>query len=209
MRKHPLENDNFYHIFTRSISQHKIFPSSRELSRFSETVKFYQFGNSGIKYSVSSKNSDNSIDRTNKLVEIIAYCIMPTHIHLILKQLKKNGISDFMRYVLNSYTRYFNIKNNRKGPLWEGRFKSVLIENNDYLLHLTRYIHLNPVTSYLVKKPEQWKASSYTEYLNEFNQRLTNMDGIFDFTPETYKEFVEDGISYQQELARIKHLTLE
>ena len=61
-------------------------------------------------------------------VEIIAYCIMPTHFHLVVKQLKEDGISFFIQQILNSYSRYFNIKTKRKGPLWEGRFQNVIIE---------------------------------------------------------------------------------
>jgi putative transposase len=79
---------------------------------------------------------------------------MPTHIHLVLRQLKDGGISKFMSNILNSYSRYFNIKHNRKGPLWEGRFRKVLVGSDEQLLHLTRYVHLNPVTACLVDKPK-------------------------------------------------------
>jgi len=146
----------------------------------------------------------------DKLVEIIAYCLMPTHFHLILKQLKENGISIFMNHILNSYTRYFNVKHGRKGPLWEARFKSVLVESDEYLIHLTRYIHLNPATAMLVNKPENWKFSSYEEYVLPKNENnICNYDELLDIVPHSYKGFVEDRVSYQQELAKIKNLLLE
>jgi putative transposase len=146
-----------------------------------------------------------------KLVEIIAYCIMPTHLHLVLKQLEDNGISIFMNRILNSYSHYFNIKHERKGPLWEGRFKHILVEKDEYLLHLTRYIHLNPVTAYLVNKPEEWFASSYGEYLQDVKKddKICKYSEILEIEPKSYREFIEDRISYQRELAKIKHLVMD
>ncbi len=134
---------------------------------------------------------------------------MPTHLHLILKQLKENGISIFMGNLLNSYSRYFNIRYKRKGPLWEGRFKSILIENGEYLLHLTRYIHLNPTTANLVRKPEDWELSSYKEYILNKKDALCDYSDLLDISKKSYREFVEDRISYQKELHKIKRLILE
>jgi putative transposase len=136
---------------------------------------------------------------------------MPTHLHLTLKQLKENGITIFMSNILNSYTRYFNTKHNRKGPLWEGRFKNILIETEEHLLHLTRYIHLNPVTAYLVNKPEEWFASSYEEYVLKVddNERICKYDDVLDIEAAFYREFVQDTVSYQRELATLKKLFFE
>ncbi len=145
-----------------------------------------------------------------KIVDIIAYCIMPTHIHLIFKQLEDNGISRSVNNILNSYTRYFNTKHKRKGPLWESRFKSKLVENEEQLLHLSRYIHLNPVTAFLVDKPELWRYSSYREYLGiEETPRYCHFNSHINVLPGNYKKFTEDRISYQRELTRIKDLFIE
>jgi putative transposase len=136
---------------------------------------------------------------------------MPTHIHLVLKQLEDNAISVYMNNVLNSYTRYFNIRHKRKGPLWEGRFKKVWVVNDEQLLHLTRYIHLNPVTSNLIEKPEQWGASSYQEYLRSDQrlERVTCFEDILDITPREYQEFVEEWKDSQQELKKIKDMLFD
>ena len=144
-----------------------------------------------------------------RLVQIICYCIMPTHIHLVLKQMKDKGISVFMNNVFNSYSRYFNIKHNRKGPLWESSFKKVLVESDSQLLHLTRYIHLNPATAYIVNNPEDWKWSSYREYIFGNREGICEYDNILDIKPEEYKKFTEDRIFYQRELAKIKALLLD
>ncbi|OGW71290.1 MAG: hypothetical protein A2047_04340 [Omnitrophica bacterium GWA2_41_15] len=145
------------------------------------------------------------------MIQIICYCFMPTHIHLVLKQLKDNGISDFMMHILNSHTRYFNIKHNRKGPLWESKFKKVLVDSDEQLLHLTRYIHLNPVTACIVNKPEEWRYSSYNEYVSDgtVTDGICEYKNILDINSFSYKKFVENRISYQRELAKIKGLMLD
>lgn len=219
-RKDLLVVGQVYHIFTKSIAGFKIFNNESEFSRMRSTVHYYQREKPPVRFSKfieSARAENNHPDETiplsdkEKLVEIIAYCLMPTHLHLILKQLKENGISTFMSNILNSYTRYFNTKIDRKGPLWEGRFKNVLVETDEQLLHLTRYIHLNPVTAYLVNKPEEWPASSYREYISKINDndRICKYNDILEIEPISYRKFVEDRASYQREMATIKELLLE
>lgn len=120
---------------------------------------------------------------------------MPDHYHLLIKSLSHEKISKYISDVENSYTRYFNIRNNRKGPLWQSRFKAVVIKNNLQLLHVSRYIHLNPTTNSLVNHPEDWRFSSYKEI--SISNRFT------------YKRFVENNINYQRRLKQIKKLVLE
>ena len=114
-----------------------------------------------------------------------------------------------MKNLLNSYTRYFNTKTKRKGPLWQGRFKSVLIKTDEQLLHLTRYIHLNPTSEDLVERPEDWPYSSYNEYLRNSEEPLCSFSKYLDIEPKTYREFVESRKDYQKRLSEIKHLLLE
>lgn len=221
MRKDPLVSGEVYHIFNRSIADYIVFNSDQEFGRILELIKYYQIEND-IKLSAFldlmsvQKNGFNSFFDTiskdkDKIVQIIAYCLMPTHVHLILKQLKENGISDYIRKILDGYTRYFNSLHKRKGPLWEGKFKNVPITSDDQLLHLTRYIHLNPVTAFLVEKPDNWIWSSYTEYLSEGKRAssLCQFDDILEFKPSFYRKFVNDQISYQRELGKIKKLIMD
>lgn len=149
----------------------------------------------------------NGIKSEPKIVEIIAYCIMPNHIHLLLEQIEENGISKYMNNILNSYSRYFNTKYERKGPLWESRFKNVMVLTDEQLIHLTRYIHLNPVTASLVNKPEDWQFSSYKEYIGkiETDKFICKFDDYIDVSPSIYADFVENNIDYQKELAMIKN----
>lgn len=215
-----LVTGEIYHLFNRSIAEYMIFNDNSDFSRFIEVMRYYQNESKQPSFSHFNQIQDSLIKssknalvttRDRKLVEIIAYCIMPTHIHLILKQAKEKGISIFIGNILNSYSRYFNIKHKRKGPLWEGRFRRILVESDEYLLHLTRYLHLNPVTAHLVNTPEKWLHSSYQEYLSNssIDSRLCKYDDVLDIRPVSYKEFVEDRIAYQRELAKIKDLLLE
>jgi len=204
---------SLYHVMTKSIAGYEVFRSDRDYERIVAMMKYYAYEKLPFKFSYYETLKDKSILNkklnSDKLVKIIAYCVMPTHLHFILSPIKDGGISKFMQNLLNSYTRYFNNKNNRKGPLWQGKFKSVLIENNMQLLHLTRYIHLNPTTSGLVENPMDWKYSSYSEYLGQSEDNLCSFREYISFKREDYKKFVESRKEYQRELAFIKHIMLK
>jgi hypothetical protein len=113
--------------------------------------------------------------------------------------------------VLNSYTPYFNLKNKRKGPLWESKFKNVEVETDEQLIHLTRYLHLNPVTANLVEDPGDRSFSSYKEYLGEkkADKQICNYSTLLHIVPEDYRKFVSSGKTYQRELAVLKTLFIE
>lgn len=213
-----LVNEQVYHVFSRSIARYKIFNTEIDYNRIVQAIRYYRRAKNDIRFSRFIKLSYANKYKYNAghadgnyLVDIIAYCIMPTHIHLILKQKTDGGVSQFMKNILNSCTRYFNVKHNRKGPLWESRFKSVLAESDEYLLHLTRYIHLNPVTAELAEKPEDWKASSYNEYIrgDKIIEPVCDLRGLLEIKPHEYKAFVDDRIAFQRELHKIKSLLLD
>lgn len=221
MRKDLLVNGEVYHICTKSIAGYQIFNNDDEYERMLGLVKYYQTENElRLSYFTKLKlveeegfyNALNIISKDKEpLVRVIAYCFMPTHIHLIVKQLSKNGISEYMRKILDSYTRFFNTKHGRKGPLWEGHFRSVLIQSDEYLLHLTRYLHLNPVTAKLIDHPEDWGFSSYNEYMGKENEirSICEFKDLLDIEPSQYRKFVNDQISYQRELTKIKKLLID
>src|SRR3990167_5879702 len=152
----PLSTDEFYHIYNRGSEKRDVFTQQKDYKRFVKTFFYYQFLDpkpSFSKFSTSELNIHKP-NLTNKLVEIICYCLMPNHFHFLIRQLKDNGISIFMSQLSNSYTKYFNTKYNRVGALFQGTFKAVLVESDEQLLHLSRYIHLNPIVSGLVKDLE-------------------------------------------------------
>jgi len=217
-RKDPLITGEIYHIFSKSIGGRRIFGSRPNLNRMEKTLQFYVLKNphSKLFLFLAQKKKKTSpsffqLDGGKKLVKIIAYCLMPTHIHLALQQLEDGGISKYMNLILHSYSNYFNLKYKRKGPLWEGRFKSVLVKDEQQLIHLTRYIHLNPVTAYLVNHPQDWRYSSYKEYLGitSKKERICDYSEFLDIEKTSYQRFVKDQIEYQRELRIIKNITLE
>ena len=135
---------------------------------------------------------------------------MPNHFHLLIKQLKDRGITEFLSKLSNSYTKFYNTKYKRIGPLFQGQFKAVLIESDEQLIHVSRYIHLNPIASYLTKDLNSYEWSSYREYTSNI-PGLCNKEEIMGFfnSPQKYEQFCLDQISYAQDLERIKHQLID
>src|SRR3989344_6157396 len=206
-RSTVLANDQFYHIFNRGVEKRALFENKRDYERAVNTIKFYRFKNLPLKFSkFLVQLTDNKIqiyknlEKDGELIEIIAYCLMPNHFHFLVKQLSENGISKSISNFTNSYTKYFNTKSNRNGPLVQGLFKAVRVESNEQLLHLSRYIHLNPVVSFIIKEEnlEDYPWSSFKEYLNISAESFCKKDYILNQfkTINDYKEFVKDQISF-------------
>ena len=215
IRKDSLVNGQVYHVFNRSIAKYTIFNGRGDYMRFIEMLSLYRHQNFPYCYSrfkILSNDFQNQfllgVEKENKhLVEIIAFCVMPTHFQFVLRQVSNDGISKFMAKVLNSYAKYFNAEHARSGPLFEGHFKSVLIKDDIQLLHITRYVHLNPVSAGIINSPEEWEYSSYVNYLNP--ERPGIITPILDLKPEKYQKFVNDQISCQRELSKIKALLID
>jgi len=217
-RKVPLANNELYHICSKSIANFIIFNSREEFERFLRTIKFYNEETPLCKFcefdNLRNKQTPGifiqSADNSKKLVTIIAYCVMPTHFHFILERLKDGGITKFVNAVLKSYSRYFNLKHNRKGPLWQNRFSNVLIENDEQFMHIHRYIHINPVKAHLVDDPKDWPYSSYKEYagLSGENDRFCDFSNYFNMDAVSYTKFVKDEIDYQRNLLLSGSVTL-
>jgi putative transposase len=153
-RKTPFANEEHYHIYNRGASKQKIFLDMRDFERFLLYFKLMNDEQDGlvIRWREFHKNNPKiSVDdflrshlrKRKPLVKIIAYCINPNHYHLILGQEKENGITDFMRKLGTGYTMYFNKKYKHSGVIFQGRFKSVYIDDNDYLLYLSAYVNKN------------------------------------------------------------------
>jgi len=204
-----IEN-GFYHIYNRGVEKRKIFLDKQDYKVFLSYLKLYlstkqESVNEIIDYDLKIVNRDKIISELFKLnnfynkIELISYVLMPNHFHLELKQSGKKDIENFMRSLITKYSKYFNKKYERVGPLFQGRYKAVLIRNTEYLLYLSRYIHLNPIellthSQSLVEYP--W--SSYPAYLKIINiswlktSLLSNnylLNGIY--SRDLYKKFVE------------------
>ena len=220
-RKVVLSNDQIYHVYNRGVERRDVFTNKREYQRALEALKYYRFANLPIKlskYLVLPQEEKLKLfaginDYNNKLIEIIAFCLMPNHFHFLLKQLKENGVSKFLSNFTNSYTKYFNTRNERIGSLFQGLFKAVLVETDEQLIHVSRYIHLNPVASFLIKEEglDHYPWSSLQEYLDMNFEKLCGKEVVLNLFPSTekYRQFVHDQIDYAQKLEKIKHLTFD
>lgn len=221
IRKTPFVNDEYYHVFNRGVNKGNIFLNISDYKRALKTIEYYSFSKHNLKLSryldmSYEKQVEYFSNLENKLIKIVSFVLMPNHFHLLLKQTAEGGISNFLRLFQNSYTKYFNTKHRRTGHLLQGQFKAVLVSNDTYLLHLSRYIHLNPLTSFIVKSTEELEAypwSSYPSYLKmngQFSSFVDHEVVLSQFeTTENYRSFVNDRGKYQQDLDLLKHLLLE
>ncbi|HBK35099.1 MAG: hypothetical protein UU08_C0001G0027 [Candidatus Uhrbacteria bacterium GW2011_GWE2_40_58] len=149
MRKTEFVNGAYYHIFNRGTDKRDIFLCERDFQRFYESL--YLFNDRHYKHEkgdlltrtcLLSGHEIFEVDR-EPFVSILSFCLMSNHFHLFVRQETDDGISKFMKRVLQGYSRFFNKKYKRSGTLYEGRFKDVLIEKDGHLEHMPRYIHLN------------------------------------------------------------------
>ncbi len=212
VRPTVLANGEYYHIFNRSLFREEIFGSAYLKSLFIKSARFYLQLNPPVKFSIYRRQTQKyQINLTDSLVDVISFCVMPTHYHFLLMQKKTNGITKFISRICNSYSHFYNLKKMRKGTLFEDKFKAVRIRGLEQLLHLSRYIHLNPVTEHLVENPENYKFSSYNIYLGKEPKGFVNPGVVLSefSSKKSYQEFVMDRKNYQRELAHIKHLILE
>jgi len=176
IRKVVFRNDEIYHVFNRGIERRTIFTNKRNYERARDLIRFYkhktrQRYSQVIRLTEDIRNKIlDEVYKSEKLIDILAYCLMPNHFHFLLKQNSEKGISTFVSNFTNAYTKYFNTKNQRLSPLFQGTFKAVLVESEEQLVHLSRYIHLNPVVSSVIRESDldSYPWSSYPEYILDF-----------------------------------------
>ena len=218
----PIITNQIYHIFNRGIASQPIFSSVYDYRRFIELIDYYRYTSPTLRFSFYRRLPDKKKQKyyydmkNNKSpqIEIFAYCLMPNHYHFVIKEINGNGISKFIANLQNSYAKYFNIRNNRTGSLFSEMFKNVRVDKDEQFIHLVRYIHLNPLTSYIIKKPEEldnYPWSSLPFYLfnssSEFLERKLLLS-YFKNIKELDK-FTKDQIGYQRQIHHLRYLTLE
>lgn len=220
LKRDVLATSEIYHIFDKSVGSEIIFPSLRHLSQILNSIDFYRYKQS-LKYSKFKQMTQDKresymsdVKDDIPLVEIYAFAFMPNHYHLLLKQVQDDGIKTFISNVQNSFAKYFNTKHERSGGLFQNPFKSRRIGDTEDFMHVSRYIHLNPVTAYLIEIGDL-KNYPYTSYLDYFgNKSISFLNtkfllDIFDRSRKRYSNFINDRVDYQRELAKIKNLILE
>ncbi len=204
-------NGEFYHIFNRGVERRQIFANKRDYQRFFQTLLFYrQEYNPQFRFSFQKRQFLilNTKPSTSPLVDLVCYVLMPTHFHFLVKQVRDRGITTLLSKLSNSYTKYFNIKYKRVGPLLQGPFQARRVEDDEQLIHLSRYVHLNPIVDSLVKDLGDSPYSSYPEYLGLSETNLFQKKSVLSnfSSAKDYEQFVLDQVQYARELKKIERL---
>lgn len=211
----------YYHIYSRGVDKQEIFSEGGDYFRF---IKLLYLLNNSSPIDVGDKIKELSFRdlffarRGKSLVSIGAYCLMPNHFHLLLKETTEGGISNFLRKILTSHSMFFNKKQERIGPLFQSRFKAKHIDNDDYFRYLFAYIHLNPIKLF----KEDWREngvgemepakkfldsyvfSSYLDYTKKerVQKNLLNTEdfpGYFE-AQKDFEDYLNDWLSFGEKL---------
>lgn len=218
---------SYYHIYNRGVEKRKIFVDEQDYHVFLSYLKLYLLPKEesirelGLN-NFEIKNKEKIISEIYVLnnffekIHLLSFVLMPNHFHLELWQQSKNDIEFFMRSLITKYSKYFNKKYDRVGPLFQGRYKAVLVQSTEYLLYLSKYIHLNPLE--LLSKDqllEEYPWSSYPSYLSINNFCWLNKELIYKnfsennkYSPQKYKIFVESSHKETEDVRDILGLSL-
>lgn len=199
------ENGYYYHIFNRGVEKRTLFHGERDYLRFLRTIKIC---NDPATVRITSLSKIDSSTSKNAYVSIINFVLMPNHYHLTLQQTDDNGITQFLQRLGTSYSKYFNTKYKRTGRLFECTYKAKPVETEEQLIHLSRYIHLNPLLAGLVKNLNDYRWSSYNAYIGKETADFCSPIPIISpfSSPQSYERFVLDQIDYAKKLKEIKKL---
>jgi putative transposase len=215
MRKVPFKIGELYHIYNRGTDKRNIFSDQNDFLRFFQSMtEFNVIEPIGGIYANSFGRNDELRHPMSKLedglVNIICYCVNPNHYHFILEPLVDGGIEKFMQKLGNGYTKYFNHRNERSGSLFQGRFKSVHIDSNEYLLHLSVYVNLNN-RIHGIELGHPMSKSSWQEYIEEGIVEICKNKKVIlgqFLDKQEYREFAEKFVKSmidRKELLREMH----
>jgi len=185
-RNVPFLPNQYYHIYNRGAHRVDIFRNDTDYIFLLKLVK---------------KQAEKCA------ISVIAYCLMHNHYHFLLRQNSDIQISKFMQAVFNVYTKAFNSKYQHSGTLFEGPFRAIHIDRTEYLLHLCRYIHRNPLEAGIVVLPEQWHYSNYSEFIGQRDGILIDRDFVKENfgSPESYREFVIEYVPPEKAQKELRH----
>lgn len=188
--------DSFYHVYARGSSQQKIFLETADYQYFIGLFERYL----GQKSAIS--RTGVAYPHYRGAIELACFCLISNHFHLLVYQVESAAMKKLMHSIMTSYSRYFNLKYKRSGPLFESRYKASLINQDRYLLHVTRYIHLNP------RLWRTYRYSSLKYYTSSVSQpkwlQVLRIRELFDDESD-YEQFVADYEAHKQMLDEFKH----
>lgn len=233
----PLVNNEIYHICYRAVGDAKIFKDEND--HFRGIFSCYEFNNNHPvtiwkrrRDRIVEKKRESGdvghltiLDERDKFLEIFAFCFMPNHIHLVVKQLKENGVSSFVQKLGSGYANYANRKYQRKGHLFN-KFKAFHITSDNQLKNVITYVHCNPISLIEprwkergIKNPKRvleflvkYRWSSYQDYIGIKNfPSVTTRDFILELMngEDGVQEAIKDWVAYKNEITAIDYVTLE
>lgn len=133
-----------YHVYNRGVGKADIFKDKQDYDAFCRRLMLMLLPEHEAEQLQHTKNRIRLLNLSDR-IQLQAYCLMPNHFHLMLRQIDETAITRFMRVLTISYSMYFNRKYDRVGPLFQGRFKAAPVDSDAYFIHLSRYIHCNPI----------------------------------------------------------------
>lgn len=217
-RQINISPDEFYHVYNRGIEKRKVFLSRADYERFMALLYLAnQTEPVDLKYQGTSIAEITGERVSEPLVAIVAFCLMPNHFHLLLREKVEGGIARFMQKLTTGYTMYFNKRNERTGALFQGTYKATYIHNDRYFRYLISYVHLNPIKLIdplwkengvkdrvqAEKYLTQYVYSSYRDYLGETRPygRLLGREMVDEMFPSQidFHKCVTEWLTYAAE----------
>lgn len=208
MRKEVFIESEYYHIYGRGVDKRPVFNNDRDRARFVHTLYILNnFQEIPYRFDVVGLEPKKHLVPIKPYVKIAAGCLMSNHYHLLMSPLRDSGISELMHKVGTSYTKYFNIRHERSGRLFESTFKAKHVDSHEYATYLTQYIHLNPVelfqaklgtkleTGEVLSRIEGYEWSSLPDYLgksSKFSIMLSSsfQKDVLGLSPKEYKDLL-------------------
>ncbi len=197
----------YYHVYNRGVAKQKIFNKRQDYVVFLRYLKEYLLPHDHPdRILLQGINPRRKAITLFGEVELLAYCLMPNHFHLMIHNITTGGLSRFMKAISTNYAMYYNYEYKRVGPLFQGVYKAVAINNEEYYKWITRYIHRNPIAVLARDKPLwSYEFSSYPSYIGLWKADWLNSGEISSMFSEvnprhSYKNFVEDSVDLISEL---------
>lgn len=189
-RRTPFLANHYYHIYNRGVNRSDIFFLPDNYIYLLRLLK-------------------KNLNRYT--ISIVAYCLLSNHYHFLLRPERDNNLHLFVKSLFGSYSQAINKQQDRQGPLFQGRYRSIWVDEEEYLVHLARYIHLNPVTAGLVSTPQAWPYSNYLDVIGQRPGTLKDTALVPERFPtsDAYRQFVEDYLDHGQAIEGLEKYLLE
>ncbi len=194
MNRGPFVNEEYYHIYNRGVDKRNIAGDHYDVNRFLKSMDLFNSVRPIQSLYALSFQKEQKRD-VEKLIDVIAFCLNPNHYHIILQQKVEGGVAEFMKRLNGGYTWYFNNRIKRCGSLFQGRFKSKHIPDNQYLLRVSAYVNLNDKVHQLSGSTAKLSRSSWSEYTENIRGFCKTKIILDQFSKkETYKAFALEAL---------------